>query len=68
MGAGLTVHEYKARPVLVGDELSVTVTITLYVPAAVGAPEMEPVEGSIERPAGNPEADHEYGAVPPEAV
>jgi hypothetical protein len=29
VGAGLTAHEYKARPVLVGDELSVTVTVTL---------------------------------------
>ena len=64
----MTVHEYETRPVAARDEPSVAVTVTLYVPATVGVPEMEPVEELIDRPAGNPEVDHEYGAVPPEAV
>ena len=46
-------------PVLAGDELSVAVTVTRYVPAVVGVPVMEPVDELIDRPGGKPVADHE---------
>ena len=36
--------------------------------AAVGVPEMTPVAGSIESPAGNTVADQTNGAVPPVTV
>src|SRR5436190_5918167 len=61
---GLTVQVNCAEPVLAGLELSVAVTVTLYVFAVVGVPEINPVEELIDRPAGRPEADHEYGEVP----
>jgi len=47
---------------------SVTLTTTVDVPAAVGVPEIVPVEELIDRPAGRPVADHVYGVVPPLAV
>src|SRR6185369_9211466 len=47
--------------------LSVAVTVTFEVPAVVAVPEIVPVEELIDRPAGRPEADQVYGAVPPEA-
>jgi hypothetical protein len=47
---------------------SVTVSITLKVPGAVGVPEITPVFGSIDKPAGRPVALHapvaEISAVP----
>src|SRR5579872_3567250 len=47
---------------------SVTVTITLLVPAADGVPEMVPAAGSIVKPLGRPVADQVYGVVPPLAA
>jgi hypothetical protein len=44
---------------------SVTVTDTGDVPAAVGVPEIAPVEESSVKFAGRPLADQEYGPVPP---
>src|SRR5688572_158691 len=62
---GLTTHENVAEPVL--PPASVTVAVTVEVPAVVGVPEMAPEEDA-DRPAGRPETDHEYGAVPPVAA
>ena len=39
-----------------GAELSLTVTVTLEVPLAVGVPVMAPVLALIDKPAGNPVA------------
>src|SRR5689334_20792952 len=47
--------------------LAVAVAVTLKVPAAVGVPEMVPVEEPIVMPPGRPVADQVYGAVPPVA-
>ena len=47
---------------------SATAAATVNVPAAVGVPEMMPVEESMANPAGSPEADQTYGVVPPVAV
>jgi hypothetical protein len=52
----------------VGVVASVTVTVTLLVPAVVGLPEIWPDEAFIVSPAGNPLADQAYGVVPPAAV
>ncbi len=52
----------------VGDEESVTVTVTVLVPAAVGVPLICPVLALIAKPAGNPAALHVYGPVPPAAA
>jgi hypothetical protein len=52
----------------VGVVASVTVTLTLLVPEAVGLPETTPDAASMERPAGKPVADQAYGVVPPVAV
>jgi hypothetical protein len=48
--------------------ISVIVTVTEYVAAAVGVPEMTPVLALIERPAGKPLANHAYAGVPFTAV
>ena len=52
------------------DEESLTWTVKEVIPACVGVPLIWPVEAVRLRPAGkDPELmDHEYGAVPPEAV
>ena len=44
--------------------MSVTFTVTEYVPAAVGVPLMTPVLALIERPVGKPLADQVNGVVP----
>jgi hypothetical protein len=44
--------------------MSVTFTVTAYVPAAEGVPLMTPVLALIERPVGEPLADHVNGVVP----
>src|SRR4051794_20659677 len=65
---GLITHENEVLPVRwVGLVLSVAVTVTLYVVAVVGVPEITPVEALIARPAGRPVADQLYGVTPPEA-
>ena len=60
-----TVQENDAVPVLLAASFAVTVTFE--VPAVVAVPEIVPVEALIDRPAGRPVADQEYGEVPPEA-
>src|ERR1035441_6749261 len=52
----------------VGLVASVTVTLMVAAPAAVGVPVMVPVPGSIPNPAGRPVAVQAYGVVPPVAV
>src|SRR5262249_52979390 len=52
----------------VGVALSVTVAVTLNVPAVVGVPEITPEEALIDRPVGRPVAEKVYGGVPPDAV
>ena len=42
-----------------GDVESVAVMVAVTVPVAVGVPEITPLEGAIESPAGRPLADHE---------
>ncbi len=65
--AAATVMEVAADWVCAGLLLSVTVTVKLEVPLAVGVPEMMPVDGDRLRPAGRvPEViDQVYGDVPP---
>jgi hypothetical protein len=50
-----------------GEVESVTVMVTLLVPAAVGMPDMTPVPALMVKPAGSPLAAQEYGCVPPAA-
>jgi hypothetical protein len=45
---------------------SLSVTTTVLVPAAVGAPLIAPVDVFSVKPAGRPVADHVYGAFPPD--
>jgi hypothetical protein len=52
----------------VGLVASVTVTLTVAAPAALGIPVIAPVEGSIDNPAGRPVAVQAYGVMPPEAA
>ena len=52
----------------VGDVESVTVTVTVLVPAAVGVPVICPELALIVSPAGNPAAPHVYGVAPPAAA
>src|SRR5579885_646803 len=52
----------------VGVVESVTLIVTFPLLPAVGVPVMAPDEALIERPAGKPVADHEYGVVPPVAA
>jgi hypothetical protein len=52
----------------VGVVLSVTVTVAVNGPAAVGFPLIKPLPGSMETPLGNPLALQWYGVVPPAAV
>lgn len=52
----------------VGVDESVTITVTLLVPAAVGVPVICPVPAFIVNPAGKPVACHVYGVVPPAAT
>ena len=47
---------------------SVTVSVTVVEPAAVGVPVMAPVLELMERLAGSPVADHVYGVAPPVAA
>ncbi len=49
---------------------SVTFAVKLYVPVAVGVPEINPVDDASESPVGKePElTDHVYGSVPEVAV
>lgn len=53
-----------------GLPLSIAVAVKLYVPCAVGVPEIAPLEAASERPDGNlPDViDQVYGAVPPVAL
>jgi hypothetical protein len=51
----VTLHENEAVPVK--PELSLAVTVTDDVPAAVGVPEMVPEVGSMARPSGSPVAE-----------
>ena len=53
----VTVQANAADPA--DPSLSVAVTVTEYEPAVVGVPEIRPLVGSIEIPAGRPAADHE---------
>src|SRR3981189_810921 len=55
--AGLTVQVKAAVPVFFAE--SVTVTVTLCVPVAVGVPEIRPVLALIDRPAGSPLAAYD---------
>src|SRR5215471_11604925 len=66
---GFTVNE-KGPAVPVAPELSATDTENVVVPVAVGVPEMIPVAGPNESPAGRLPLRrlHVYGAVPPDAV
>jgi hypothetical protein len=51
------------------DVASVHVTTKVAAPAAVGVPEIKPVEAASVRPEGRePVTPHVYGAVPPVAV
>ena len=50
-----------------GKELSVTVTLTLDVPALAGVPVMTPLDGLIASPEGRPTAFQVYGVMPPVA-
>ncbi len=52
----------------IGVVASVTVIVTLLVPAADGIPVIWPVAGSMLRFAGRPDADHTYGVAPPVAL
>ncbi len=52
----------------VGAAASVTVIVTLDVPAAVAVPVIWPEAASMFKPAGRPMADHVYGVVPLVAV
>jgi len=54
----------------VGAVESVTLTVKLLVPEAVGVPEIAPVDAFSVNPAGKAPAlkDQEYGVVPPVAV
>ena len=63
--AALTVMPSAAEAVL--ELASVTLTVKLLVPVAVGVPEIAPVLAANDRPAGNePEViDQVSGAVPP---
>ena len=70
-GGAATVMERLALAVCApGAFESVAVTVKLDTPDAVGFPEMTPVLGSSDSPAGrDPEVtDHETGAAPPEDV
>jgi hypothetical protein len=73
LGVTVTVGQLTVRArfeLPVHDEalLSVTVTVKLYVPAAVGVPESVPADES-ERPVGKPEPTEKvYGLVPPLAA
>src|SRR4051812_21444219 len=46
----------------------VAVTVTDDVPGADGVPEIRPVDGLIDSPAGRPVDDHVYEPEPPEAL
>jgi len=52
----VTVHANDVEPA--NPAPSVAVTVTELTPAVAGVPEMVPVDGSIERPVGSPEAVH----------
>ena len=56
--------------VAVCEFASVTLTVKLLVPVAVGVPEMTPVLGASDKPAGSvpAEIDQVYGAVAPLAA
>ena len=62
----MTVHENVAEPAYPAP--SVAVRVTVDDPAVVGVPEMVPVEGSIDRPAGSPVADQVRVWPDPESV
>jgi hypothetical protein len=67
---GATTIAVVAEAVCVGLPLSVTAAVKVDVPLWVGTPEMIPVDGARDNPAGNlPVAiDQMYGAVPPPAA
>ena len=64
---GLIVNDSPA----VADALALSVTLTVKFddPAVLGVPDMTPPGDSV-NPAGNdpPDIDHEYGALPPDAL
>jgi hypothetical protein len=64
-GGALIVNVYVRMAV--APVLSVAVTVTVDVPTAVGVPEITPVFGLIDKPAGTPLADHVIVPVPPVA-
>jgi hypothetical protein len=67
-GVVLTVIDSCAEAVCAGDALSVTVTVKVDVPVAVGVPEITPAF-DIVNPAGRlPLTDHVYPGVPPLAL
>ncbi len=66
-GAGLIATDNGA--VVEADPLSVTFTVKLLAPAAVGVPEIVPLAASVNPPGSAPLAIvHAYGGVPPEAA
>jgi hypothetical protein len=71
-GALTTMLRFADAVCLVGDSLSVTVTVKLTVPVKVpvGVPEIAPVLAFKDRPAGRLPVviDHVYGVMPPAAA
>jgi hypothetical protein len=64
---GLMVKDSAA--VVATDALSVTRTVKLLVPAAVGVPAIVPLAARVNPDGGTPLASvHEYGGVPPDAA
>ena len=61
-GAGLMTIEYSRAAV--APAASSTVTVTAYVPAAAGAPDITPLTALMERPPGRPLAVQANGDVP----
>jgi hypothetical protein len=63
--AAIEIERFTLAVWAVGLVESVTVTVTVRVPAALGVPTICPVFALIERPAGRLLADHVYGEFPP---
>jgi hypothetical protein len=71
-GALITILRFADALCLVGDSLSVTVTVKFTVPVKVplGLPEITPVLAFKDRPVGRPPVviDQVYGVMPPAAT
>jgi hypothetical protein len=66
--AGATTSDRVTDFVCAGFSASATVAVRLAVPAAVGVPEIIPLDAARVSPAGRlPETDHVYGEAPPVA-